>query len=671
MFVEYFEKGLSVIPIMKAGKAPIIPNWSRYCSELPLAQDVNKWDIEKNNIGIACGKASGIVVVDIDVNDKEILDICPPSPVVRVGAKGEARFFKYNPKIKSQSIPHILDILSGGRQVVVPPSIHPVTKKPYKWITQFTLENFDVEDLPELDLSFMDKIKRVHMATETCEGRNNKLVDIVTSMRSRGEAEIEIVNEVYNWDATFHSPPLFSDKEEGFKSKCESDTKMNAWRFVNSVTRTLINSGVASIGETGVIIAEDKVIAPLYKEKSFPRPTGLMGEVMELIEDMSERDMPNLALGGSIALMSILCANRFRFDDTWTNVYVLNLAPTGAGKSFPQRVIKKLIAEKIPTSLLGYGNYKSSSAISKNLVSRRERLDVIDEISGLFAHMKSGGIYQMEIVDELCKLWSDSNSKYMAGEYAGKENDSTCYNPCISILGSSTIAGIKKNMDELMVTKGLLPRFLIFSHDDYGKLKETEVSEEKIEKAVLKIQAILDIPKMESAVPVSPLEGPMYKPRNMTPKCPEAVAYFKEIKYRFNTEIERKDMSEALRSMLTRGKEQVMKLATMHAVSNGRAITVPDLKWAEKVFEVSLHNSKEFIEESSVSNEWEKDMVAVENVVRKKGFISKSVLMNTFRRIPRLKMNQVITQLVESEKITPATKIHSRNKTKTAGYKPV
>lgn len=666
MFQEYYELGLSVIPVASNGKNPIIDGWSKYCEELPTQDLIDKWDKMKVNIGVACGPASGILVLDIDTDDKEILDLCPPSPVRRRGKKGECRFFKYNPNIPSTSIPQI-DILSIGRQVLIPPSVHPDTKKPYVWITPDTLENFSVKDLPELDMSFLSKLSK--KVSIEIPGRNNKLVDIVSSMRSRGEPEQEIINQIYEWDKNYHSPRLFLEAKEGFKGKSEDDAKRNAWKFVINVSKTLIENGTAVMSDTAplLILDETKVI-PVYQAQNFPRPTGIMGDLMELTEKYSEREMPNLALGGAIALMAVVCSNRFRFNDTWPNVFVLNLAPTGAGKSFPQRIIKKILDEKLSSDLIGYGNYRSSSALTKNLVSKRERLDIIDEVAGLFAQMKSGGLYQTEILDELCKLWSDSNTKFLAGEYSEKTDTSTCYNPCISIIGSSTISGIKNNLNKLMIEKGLMPRFLIFSHDSYGKIKDDYLDEKLLNKVTDNLKELIaKFPKRKSAVEVPTLHGPMYDPRNMAPIEKEAISYFNSLKREFASRMESGD-HEASKHILSRGKEQIMKLSLLHAVSNGRKITLEDLKWAKEVFDISMHNSKAFIEESSVDNEHEKDVTQVFNFIIEKGEITHSKLQHRFRRIQSIRLKQIIQQLIEDSSIIPFERKHSTNNKTSKGY---
>lgn len=664
MFIKYYENGLSVIPVQKGQKFPVIKEWQKYCDELPAEEDVDRWNSGNYNIGIACGKASRVVVVDIDTDDKEILGRCPQSPVVRRGAKGEARFFKYNKDIESQSVP-LIDILSSGRQVVVPPSIHPTTREPYIWLTKDTLDNFDLDDLPELhDLSFLNSTT-VNNSPKV-PGRNNHLVDLVTSMRGRGEPEELIVNEVFEWDQSNHNPPLFSDKSEGFRG----DPRMNAWKFVNRVTSTLINKGLVSIGIPPKVVVEDKLIQEeLFKPKEFPRPTGLMDDIMTLIENSSVRLMPNLALGGAMAVMSSICANRYRFGNVWPNVFILNLAPTGSGKSFPQRIIKELLAE---TSLIGYGSYKSSSAVTKNLISQRERLDIIDEFSGPLGQIKNGGPYQAEIGEELCKLWSESNTKFMGGEYAGKENTSTCYNPCVTILGSSTIEGIKQNIDASMISKGLLPRFTIFSHEGYGAIKRTISDDKLFKKTKDKIKKFTKIQKKRSNVEVSPLEGPKYNPTDLYPKCPKTVELLEKYEFFYLKEVENPSFSEPQKQMVSRASEKMAKNIIFSCRSNSRLeATIEDIEWAKKVVDVELYNSRALIEESSSKNDWERFLNRVLEFIKKGhkgGFITHGVLLNKLRSATPREIGQCITQLIQSEQIKEISIENPRTKKIYKGY---
>ena len=74
MFNKYSESGFSVIPVYKNAKNPSISKWQQYCTTHPAQDLINAWDRQFSagqiNIGLACGKASNIIALDIDSDDQ-------------------------------------------------------------------------------------------------------------------------------------------------------------------------------------------------------------------------------------------------------------------------------------------------------------------------------------------------------------------------------------------------------------------------------------------------------------------------------------------------------------------------------------------------------------------------------------------------------------------------
>src|SRR6185369_3662970 len=52
-----------------------------------------------------------------------------------------------------------IDILCRGAQTVVPPSIHPKTGQPYRWVAGTPLDQIDHAKLPRFTLSVIDEIR--------------------------------------------------------------------------------------------------------------------------------------------------------------------------------------------------------------------------------------------------------------------------------------------------------------------------------------------------------------------------------------------------------------------------------------------------------------------------------------------------------------------------------
>lgn len=164
------EKGFSVLPL--DGKRPFFKGWTEFCHRQPSEQELDEWvsRYPNKNIGVTCGAASRLIVLDFDTLDEELhrktKEIIPPSPVLKRGEKPFAAFYKYEGQ-KSLKIrkpgnnkPEI-EILSDGNQTVLPPSIHPDTGRPYRYLTPNTLLDINPEELPSLPQSVIAQLVRL------------------------------------------------------------------------------------------------------------------------------------------------------------------------------------------------------------------------------------------------------------------------------------------------------------------------------------------------------------------------------------------------------------------------------------------------------------------------------------------------------------------------------
>lgn len=175
------DQGLSVLPILPMGKAPgkysggkwyPMHDWSQYSKRLPTKYEIEIWPRWPDaGIGLALGPASapaGFILVagDIDTDDatisQAILAALPPSPVRKRGRTGQTGFYLARPCVLNHSFniggKRVLDLLADGRQTVLPPTVHPSSQTPYHWITEDTLEDFDVAELPILPDDIVERL---------------------------------------------------------------------------------------------------------------------------------------------------------------------------------------------------------------------------------------------------------------------------------------------------------------------------------------------------------------------------------------------------------------------------------------------------------------------------------------------------------------------------------
>lgn len=159
---KLYKHGL--IPIPTAGKRPVITNWT----DTKQFDDEFIYDlIEKypsHNIGILTG--NGLCAVDVDYDGERRIDyyamiknLLPNIACEKIGRKGFTIFLRGDVKSYKKRIGDTLmfEILSEGKQTILPPSVHPETKKPYLWADKSILD-FDLDELPELTQEIVDSL---------------------------------------------------------------------------------------------------------------------------------------------------------------------------------------------------------------------------------------------------------------------------------------------------------------------------------------------------------------------------------------------------------------------------------------------------------------------------------------------------------------------------------
>ena len=264
---DFIKNGWSVIPVSRKGKNPLIKEWTRFCKEMPSDNLIEEWEQKypECNIGLCCGPVSGIVGFDLDLdldNPEEleiyeaIEDYIPKAPIEKVGKKGFTRLLGFNGE-KSESIKvrlkdgtekNAIDILANGRQTVIPPSVHPETGEPYKWVKGAEILQFNGMKVYPMPENTVEQIKGIlgtwnsadvtkAKTTSSISGRNNKLKDIASAALHGGATDFEVARKLVDYDIRHHGNPLFSDERE--PQMKGNSPEQNALRFTQNIRNSL------------------------------------------------------------------------------------------------------------------------------------------------------------------------------------------------------------------------------------------------------------------------------------------------------------------------------------------------------------------------------------------------------------------------------------------------
>lgn len=241
------EKGFAVTPLR--GKAPVINGWETTTPETVRTDS----KFAKYNIGLLCGRPSGLIVVDVDTPDRELelkmYSVLPKTPLMKKGKKGINFFYRYsgedtlkihNP-IDKRKVE--LEIISTGRQTVIPRSIHPESKKPYIWCdkngdeSNTHLLNVERSQIPPLPSEVIIELKRI--IAEHFEGAAKEIQE--------KKAQVGVGSLLDNFDKLNHkdlpdyNPKRLEDIPEGYRDRCRSGSHDSIIAYMMA----MINEGMA------------------------------------------------------------------------------------------------------------------------------------------------------------------------------------------------------------------------------------------------------------------------------------------------------------------------------------------------------------------------------------------------------------------------------------------
>jgi hypothetical protein len=171
---QLLERDISFVPIAPGTKRPGkwskqdgwegMGDWTRYTKRRPTEIELSHWTHWPDaGLGVVLGEISNLTCIDKDYDlpggEDALQRFIPDSIVSKRGEKGWTRFYQFNGE-RSCSFDvndrRVLDILSTGRQTVIPPTMHP-SGCHYVWTSHDTL--FDLtstRDLPKLPDTWLD-----------------------------------------------------------------------------------------------------------------------------------------------------------------------------------------------------------------------------------------------------------------------------------------------------------------------------------------------------------------------------------------------------------------------------------------------------------------------------------------------------------------------------------
>jgi hypothetical protein len=249
----YARRGWYVFPCKPAGKTPLTPH-AGYDATADLTVIRRWWERWPDaNIAIATGRASGIVVLDVDPGhggDDSLAALVAEhgqlveTPEVLTGGGGRHLYFRAPPGDEVKNAVGVggwpgLDLRGEAGYVIAPPSLHPSGNR-YAWEASSRPESTPLADMPDWLLALVaeragaDGRKPAEPIPERIRAgeRNTTLTSLAGTMRRRGASEAAILAALAAENRLRCEPPL---GEEEVKQIGKSVSKYAAGELFRNV----------------------------------------------------------------------------------------------------------------------------------------------------------------------------------------------------------------------------------------------------------------------------------------------------------------------------------------------------------------------------------------------------------------------------------------------------
>lgn len=535
--------GFSVIWLKKRSKAPVQDKWT--LKDSMSVDQLRSAYVKGYNCGVRLGEPSQIGtkylhVIDVDVRQAEYAQIARKTvekllkcrfsdfQAVISGSGGASRhlYFVTCEPFRSKKLWHSdekftgsdgsehwaaeIELFGTGKQVVLPPSIHPDTGREYAWEDG----EFYHEDLLEVDSDILrdltgqgvpveyedegplglsiDEIEE-HLANldipTWCEDREGWIkLGMALHHEFDGSSEgLKIWNHFSKQSKKFDAR-VSKQQWRSFRGSDQPVTFASVIKAANDHRYDVVWHSIPDEFEDEGVEASDfdddedetkptkAAKADEVEADGIPKHLlsipGVLGMAVDHYNLTSTTYQPQFAVQTALALGSVVLARHWKTEaDNYASLYLVNLGVTGSGKEFSRRFLSKALEESGLESVIGPAKYASEAGIMSELAWKPRHVTVYDEFGRLLDSTKGSGNTNLRdaqtILMSLFGLLGDS-ARPTAYSTNGKTADQikamrnqVIRRPAVTLLGLSTPETFFDALSQDDVANGFLNRLLV------------------------------------------------------------------------------------------------------------------------------------------------------------------------------------------------------------------
>lgn len=666
--------------------------WDQYTKRQPTELEIEEWSTWPGaGVGLCLGEVSGIIALDFDNNisgvHERILSLLPPSYIKKTGAKGHTAFYRYNGEKsfkKSINNESVIELLSTGRQTVLPPSIHP-SGVPYKWISVDTLEHINPAELEILPENFLQLIEQFFPDTrKITKIHENRISSYYgeTSPEEVRQALLHIPADDYElwvqigmglkFDLGMKGYDLWNEwsgKSQKYKPE-EMPRKWNGFNsqgvgigtiFYNAMQNGYVPKpkyiDIPLVPMDLAPVAPTVSLVPVTEQKRdfshIVKAPGLVGEITNWIVDTALQPQPFLALAAAIAAVGVVMAHRVRSEtDLRTNMLTISLAPSSSGKDHPRKCVIQLLKEAGLSDVHGGTPASGQGLLNSVFTGKGRRLIQIDEFGRLMKNLnaRNAASFQADILTNIMMLFSAANNIFHGTEYAHAEElklkRKDIEQPCLCVHGSSVPGRFYEALSSAEAIDGFLSRWLVFESHDASPQRREDLPLGDPPASL--IQKLIEWEKRPTnAYAMTEFEAGAYIKPLIIPFSSEAKAILK----RYITDVDARKIAaykegQGLDAIYGRAVEHAIKLALCGHTNE--IISKDTLIWAIDVAEYCMETTLSSVKNRIADSQNEADIKKVVSILQKHGsWMNHEKLTRRLQWLTRQRRGEILSTLLE------------------------
>jgi hypothetical protein len=203
------------------------------------------------------------------------------------------------------------------------------------------------------------------------------------------------------------------------------------------------------------------------------RVPGFVGELMDFSLATAPYPNPVMAFAGALAAQSFLAGRKVRDPgDNRTNLYLLGLAFSSAGKEWPRRINTKLLWQVGLGQSVG-DKFASGEGLQDALFLNPAMLFQTDEIDGMLQAINKNRDGRMEsLMGTLLTMSTSSASVYPMRRRAGNEHPGSIDQPSLTVFGTAVPTHYYEALSTRMLTNGFFARTIVLEAGNRGEGQE-------------------------------------------------------------------------------------------------------------------------------------------------------------------------------------------------------